>query len=65
VNATFSAGHASMLSPDQPGIWSIVWSGGGTNVQSAQPRDVGALALVVGLLLILFVVSVMYGSPVR
>jgi hypothetical protein len=53
-----------MLSPDQPGIWSI-WSGGGTNVQSAQPRDVGALALVVGLLLILFVVSVMYGSPVR
>jgi uncharacterized membrane-anchored protein len=54
-----------MLSPDQPGIWSIVWSGGGTNVQSAQPRDVGALALVVGLLLILFVVSVMYGSPVR
>ena len=34
-------------------------------VQSAQPRDVGALALVVGLFLILFVVSVMVGSPVR
>jgi hypothetical protein len=34
-------------------------------VQSAQPRDVGALALVVGLFLILFVVSVMLGSPAR
>jgi hypothetical protein len=38
--------------------------GGGAFVQTAQPRDVGALALVVGLFLILFVVSLMYGSPV-
>jgi hypothetical protein len=34
-------------------------------VQSAHPRDIGALALVVGLFLILFVVSVMLGSPAR
>jgi hypothetical protein len=40
-------------------------SGGGEIVQSAHPRDVGALALVVGLFLILFVVSVMLGSPIR
>ena len=33
-------------------------------MQTAQPRDVGALALVVGLFLILFVVSLVYGSPV-
>ena len=53
-----------MLSPDRPGIRSIVrW--GGAFVQSAQPRDIGALALVVGLFLILFIVSVVYGSPVR
>jgi hypothetical protein len=34
-------------------------------VQSARPRDMWALALVVGLFLILFVVSVMLGSPAR
>ncbi|MDO8485578.1 MAG: hypothetical protein Q7S35_11630 [Candidatus Limnocylindrales bacterium] len=34
-------------------------------VQSAHPRDVGALALVVGLFLVLFVVSVMLGAPTR
>jgi hypothetical protein len=34
-------------------------------VQSAHPRDVGALALVVGMFLVLFVVSVMLGSPTR
>jgi hypothetical protein len=34
-------------------------------VQSAHPRDLGALALVVGLFLILFVVTVMLGSPAR
>lgn len=34
-------------------------------VQSAHPRDVGALALVVGLFLILFVVSLTLGSPTR
>jgi hypothetical protein len=34
-------------------------------VQTAQPRDVAALALVVGLFLILFIVSVILGSPTR
>lgn len=34
-------------------------------MQSAQPRDLGALALVVGMFLILFVVSLLLGAPVR
>ena len=34
-------------------------------MQTAQPRDVAALALVVGLFLILFVVTVMLGTPTR
>jgi hypothetical protein len=34
-------------------------------VQTAQPRDVAALALVVGLFLILFIVSVVLGTPTR
>jgi hypothetical protein len=34
-------------------------------VQTAQPRDVAALALVVGLFMVLFIVSVMLGSPTR
>jgi hypothetical protein len=35
------------------------------SLQSAQPRDIGVLAFVVGLFLILFVVTVMLGSPAR
>lgn len=34
-------------------------------MQSAQPRDVGVLVLVIGLFLVLFVVSLMVGSPLR
>lgn len=34
-------------------------------MQSAQPRDLGALILVIGLFLILFVVSLMVGTPIR
>ena len=34
-------------------------------MQTAQPRDIGALALVVGVFLILFVLSLMLGSPTR
>ena len=34
-------------------------------MQSAQPRDVGVLILVISLLLVLFVVSLMLGSPIR
>ena len=39
--------------------------GGGEIVQSAHPRDIGALALVVGVFLVLFLVSLMLGSPAR
>jgi hypothetical protein len=34
-------------------------------MQTAQPRDLGALALVVGVFLVLFVLSLMLGSPAR
>jgi hypothetical protein len=34
-------------------------------VQSARPRDVGALVLVVGLFLVLLVITLAIGSPVR
>lgn len=34
-------------------------------MQSAQPRDVGMLILVIGLFLILFVVTLILGSPAR
>jgi len=34
-------------------------------MQSAQPRDFGALVLVVGLFLVLFVVTLTYGTPPR
>jgi hypothetical protein len=34
-------------------------------VQTAHPRDVGALALVIGLFLVLFVVSLTLGTPTR
>jgi hypothetical protein len=34
-------------------------------MQSAQPRDLGALFLVIGLFLVLFVVTLVLGSPVR
>jgi hypothetical protein len=34
-------------------------------VQSAQPRDMGLLALVIGLFVILFVVTLMVGPAVR
>ena len=34
-------------------------------MQSTQPRDVGALILVIGVFLVLFVVSLVLGSPVR
>jgi hypothetical protein len=34
-------------------------------VQTAHPRDVAALALVVGVFLVLFIVTLMLGSPTR
>ena len=38
---------------------------GRARMQSTQPRDLGALILVIGLFLTLFVVSLLVGSPVR
>jgi hypothetical protein len=34
-------------------------------MQSAQPRDVGMLILVIGVFLILFIVTLTMGTPVR
>jgi tetrahydromethanopterin S-methyltransferase subunit G len=34
-------------------------------MQSAQPRDIGVLILVVGMFLVLFVVTLTLGTPVR
>jgi hypothetical protein len=34
-------------------------------MQTARPRDIGALLLVVGIFLILFVVTLTMGSPLR
>lgn len=34
-------------------------------MQSAQPRDVGVLIFVIGLFLVLFLVTVLIGSPAR
>lgn len=34
-------------------------------MQSAQPRDVGMLVFVIGLFLVLFLVTVLVGSPTR
>jgi hypothetical protein len=34
-------------------------------VQTAQPREIGVLLFVVALLLVLFVVTLLFGSPVR
>jgi tetrahydromethanopterin S-methyltransferase subunit G len=34
-------------------------------MQSAQPRDIGILVFVIGLFLVLFVVTLVLGTPVR
>jgi hypothetical protein len=34
-------------------------------MQSAQPRDIGVLVLVIGMFLVLFVVTLTLGTPVR
>ena len=38
---------------------------GEAHMQSAQPRDVGILILVIGMFLILFVVTLTMGTPLR
>jgi len=52
-----------MLKMDRPGIRSERC--GERQMQSAQPRDLAALVLVIGLFLILFVVSLTVGTPIR
>lgn len=42
-----------------------IHASGGYGMQSAQPRDLSALILVIGLFVTLFVVTLMLGSPVR
>ena len=34
-------------------------------MQSAQPRDIGVLILVIGMFLVLFIVTLTLGTPVR
>ncbi len=53
-----------MLDPNRSGPGSDA-DQGESRVQSTQPRDVAALALVVGMFLILFVITVLFGAPVR
>lgn len=53
-----------MLSESRLGF-RLASSLGWDDVQTTQPRDVAALALVVGLFLILFIVTVTLGSPTR
>jgi hypothetical protein len=50
---------------DRVGDPSPTKPGGGAIVQTAKPRDVGALALVVALFIVLFVLSLTLGSPVH
>ena len=38
---------------------------GEAHMQSAQPRDIGVLVLVIGVFLILFVVTLTMGTPLR
>jgi len=54
---------AGMLWPDRPGLRS--GQGERHSMQSARPRDLGVLALAMGILLVLFVVSLTIGSPLR
>jgi hypothetical protein len=37
----------------------------GEHMQSAQPRDLGVLIFVIGLFLVLFVTTLLLGTPVR
>jgi hypothetical protein len=42
-----------------------VQSGGTSPMQSAQPRDIGAAIFAIGVVLVLFIVSLVLGSPLR
>ena len=53
-----------MLTPARPGI-PVRAALGEADMQSAQPRDIGVLILVIGMFLVLFVVTLTLGTPVR
>jgi hypothetical protein len=53
-----------MLATGRPGIRSP-GTFGGTRVQTTQPRDLGALLLVIAVFVVLFVVTLMLGAPAR
>jgi hypothetical protein len=57
-------GRAAYADGEPAGI-SGSWLLGVPIVQTTQPRDVAALALVVGVFLVLFILAVMLGSPTR
>ena len=64
VRATLCFGQASILTTDRP--WESVQQPWGRHlVQSAQPRDLAALAFVVSLFAVLLVVSLVVGAPAR
>jgi hypothetical protein len=58
---TLQCGPASML----PAAGRVPATRRDGSLQSARPRDIGALALVAGMLLALLVISVMFGAPPR
>jgi len=60
ADAAHDGPAAATIRTGRAGIRSIVV---GVVMQSAQPRDLGLLVLVVGLFAILFVISIVLGSP--
>jgi hypothetical protein len=61
VSATRSGIRASMLpATGRDRSFEV----GNPAMQTARPRDLGALALVVGMFLVLLVISIAFGSPV-
>ena len=66
VRARNAGSWSAVYADREPvGVPVLIRTRGRRTVQTAQPRDVAALALVVGLFMVLFIVSVMLGSPTR
>ena len=60
----FARAHRPGVNYNQFSGWHIqLENWGKTPVQTAQPRDLGALALAVGVLLILLFVTMAFGTP--
>lgn len=66
VHLRSAAGRPAVYAGREPaGLPVSTRTRGRRTVQTAQPRDVAALALVVGVFMVLFIVSVLLGSPAR